>query len=422
MSARIEPIQGDSKLRVLQLCDRSISTRPKCRSRIHHYQCDPHCAGAGGRGRAPGCNTGSKRAHRPGHQHASMEKRLSRSLSSLLRHRAIQDGVAITSDGWVRVDDALAWVKGPFSVGDVRSVVASNDKQRFSLREGRHGLEIRANQGHSMSLNVEMKRLGVETAPQLAVHGTYWDAWKQIRVSGLSRMARSHIHLARDMPGASGVVSGMRSSCKVLIWVDVHAAIRDGITFYESANGVILTEGIGGLLAPTYFTEVIDRATGRSIGSFGGTADTNAPAAVAAAATAADMGAATASATSATPRMSAEERELRKVRKTLDEIAALRTVLAAGATLQPNQLAKLEREQGLRERLRQANLPCDGPAVLRPAPKSSDGRSEPTAACATTASSATSAVAAGTAATGAAFERRTTNSIHHETVAAGNAA
>ena len=39
--------------------------------------------------------------------------------------------------------------------------MASNDKQRFSLRHSGRHLEIRANQGHSMALEVSMQQQGL---------------------------------------------------------------------------------------------------------------------------------------------------------------------------------------------------------------------------------------------------------------------
>ena len=36
-------------------------------------------------------------------------------------------------------------------------------------------------------------------------------------------------------------LSGYRSNCQVLIEIDVASARADGVTFYESDNGVILT-------------------------------------------------------------------------------------------------------------------------------------------------------------------------------------
>lgn len=153
---------------------------------------------------------------------------ISKALSSLLRHNAIKEGVPITSDGWVSVDEALRWArqKRKLSADEttVRQIVETNDKQRFCLRESPNGPLIRANQGHSMgSISVEMQE--VSEAVELAVHGTYYAAWPSIQSTGLSRMARKHVHLARNAPDRDvSVVSGMRSSCEVLVWVDLRKA------------------------------------------------------------------------------------------------------------------------------------------------------------------------------------------------------
>lgn len=68
-------------------------------------------------------------------------------------------------------------------------------------------------------------------------------------------MNRQHIHCAKGMPGE--VISGMRESSKVVIEIDVAKAMKDGIKFFESENGVILSAGIDGIIAPQYFKNVI---------------------------------------------------------------------------------------------------------------------------------------------------------------------
>ena len=77
---------------------------------------------------------------------------------------------------------------------------------------------------------------------------------------GLSRMGRHHVHLAKGLLGEKGVISGMRQSADLFIWVNVHEAIRGGLVFYESANGVILCSGRDGdgRIPPTYFSVVIE--------------------------------------------------------------------------------------------------------------------------------------------------------------------
>ena len=137
---------------------------------------------------------------------------LSKAMSKLLRHDAMSANVAISQDGWVLVSDALDYLnqkrpRQPWSEDDVTRVVNRNDKQRFALRKRNDGCsELRANQGHSMqSISVDMVRLSSATAPPMALHGTYHRAWPLIRTGGLSKMNRQHVHMARALPGESGV-------------------------------------------------------------------------------------------------------------------------------------------------------------------------------------------------------------------------
>lgn len=73
---------------------------------------------------------------------------------------------------------------------------------------------------------------------------------------GLSKMKRNHIHLAQGVPG-EGVISGMRTSSQVLIFINLQKALDAGIKFFLSNNGVILTEGDDeGFLRPEFFERV----------------------------------------------------------------------------------------------------------------------------------------------------------------------
>lgn len=118
-------------------------------------------------------------------------------------------------------------------------------------------------------------------------------------------MKRNHIHLARGLPSqleskpsngevveglkrreeegeetrkgetnGNEIISGMRFNSKILIFVNIEEALRDGIQFWLSQNGVVLTEGISetrkegdgkdqsqvaGFLPLKYFDRVTDR-------------------------------------------------------------------------------------------------------------------------------------------------------------------
>ncbi|CAN0109768.1 unnamed protein product, partial [Hapterophycus canaliculatus] len=99
---------------------------------------------------------------------------------------------------------------------------------------------IRANQGHSVKGVVDEEQLltRIEDAADVpvCVHGTDRRSWLSIRKEGLKCMKRTHIHFAPGLPGDTGVISGMRKSCKVFIYVDVAAAMSDGVPFFRSSN------------------------------------------------------------------------------------------------------------------------------------------------------------------------------------------
>ena len=74
-------------------------------------------------------------------------------------------------------------------------------------------------------------------------------------------MARNHIHFAIGMPDKKGVISGMRSSCEIVIEINLAKSMygEHKIPFYISNNNVILSEGLNdGSLPPQYFRTVYD--------------------------------------------------------------------------------------------------------------------------------------------------------------------
>ncbi|XP_039975561.1 tRNA 2'-phosphotransferase 1 isoform X2 [Xiphias gladius] len=216
--------------------------------------------GRGGRGR---------RRNRGGEDR---DVRLSKSMSYALRHGASQMGLQMGTDGFLFVEELLAHPQFRlYSSEDVERVVATNDKQRFKLRshpeDGR--LQIRANQGHSVQVrDLELKPVltGSPDCPAEAVHGSYLCKWTSIQLQGLSRMKRTHIHLASGLPGEDGVISGMRKDCDLAVFIDVPKALADGIEFFWSENGVLLTAGDAeGKLLPKYFSRALRLRPTRSI-------------------------------------------------------------------------------------------------------------------------------------------------------------
>lgn len=172
--------------------------------------------------------------------------------------------------GFVFVDELLKLRQFKrYSENEVRKVVDDNDKKRFALRLDplTNRLQIRANQGHTIEVDdLELNPITDPSNAPVVVHGTYRECWELIKAQGLSRMSRNHIHFAPGEPGEEGVISGMRSSCEILVFIDLRKALSDGFKFYQSANNVILCPGNEqGFLPPQYFEKVMQTKPKRQL-------------------------------------------------------------------------------------------------------------------------------------------------------------
>ena len=170
----------------------------------------------------------------------------SKFLSLVLRHQPEAIGVTLDPAGWVGVRellDALAKHGRPLREDQLRHIVETSDKKRFAFSDD--GLRIRASQGHSVEVE-----LGYEpaTPPDVLYHGTVGRFLDSIRVTGLQKGQRHHVHLSRDVETATKV--GGRRGEAVLLQVDAAAMAGDGLVFYVSANGVWLTDHV----PPKYIT------------------------------------------------------------------------------------------------------------------------------------------------------------------------
>ncbi|KAI0369100.1 hypothetical protein BV20DRAFT_1113792 [Pilatotrama ljubarskyi] len=223
-----------------------------------------HSRGGGStRGRGGGKGGSAKLRGLPKDSH---DVRISKTLSWILRHGSQSEGLSMRPDGYVRVEELLRRPKmHELTLDALKEIVKNDAKGRYSLvleanpNTGAEAWWIRANQGHSLKsvvLDYEPIKSVSDIPTGIAVHGTTKRAWESIKDQGLSKMSRNHIHLAQGVAG-SGVISGMRNSSQILIYVDVQKALDAGIKFYISANGVVLTEGDArGFLSPQFFSRV----------------------------------------------------------------------------------------------------------------------------------------------------------------------
>jgi len=193
--------------------------------------------------------------------------RASRKLTQILRYLALKLGLDIDKRGFVSVDQLLALGLKEFegiTYDDIIAIVNSNEKKRFELinNDADGNLLIRATQGHSkeigMIIDDEEALEKIEEPLENLFHGTEEEFLQSILMNGLKRMKRKHIHFVETIH-EDQQTSGFKSKSNKILKIDMAKCMEDGIAFFKSSNGVILTEGFDGIIPPEYIFEVIDR-------------------------------------------------------------------------------------------------------------------------------------------------------------------
>ena len=209
-----------------------------------------------------------KKTARPRGGTRDSDSDLSRKLTYVLRHNAVDLGMSVDHEGYVNIleiqSHKLFQQFRPVTVEKLQNIIDLDEKQRFSMVQRGDSWLIRANQGHSGNVAAQLvdeKMLTPVLSSKdypICVHGTDKEAWGKITASGgLSRMARKHIHMSSQHKGSREMISGMRKRSNVMIYINLDHAISAGIKFYISENQVILSEGNDKGMIPTkFFKEV----------------------------------------------------------------------------------------------------------------------------------------------------------------------
>lgn len=164
----------------------------------------------------------------------------SKFLSFVLRHEPGVIGITLEDGGWVEVDallDALTRHGKPWDRATLEELVRENDKQRFAFSSD--GRKIRANQGHSVDVDLGYVAM---LPPDLLYHGTVERFLPSIRVDGLLRGKRHHVHLSESPEAAASV--GARRGRPIVIQIAAGAMAHEGYQFFRSVNGVWLTDRV----------------------------------------------------------------------------------------------------------------------------------------------------------------------------------
>ena len=169
----------------------------------------------------------------------SKDKDTSKFISLILRHKPEVIGITLDEHGWANVDELIAGINKthPIDMEMLERIVAGDEKQRYSFNEDK--TLIRANQGHSIPVDVELEEVD---PPEILYHGTGEKYTASIEQQGLIPKSRLYVHLSGDKETARKV--GMRHGKPVIYVVNSAEMHKDGYLFYRSVNGVWLTKSV----------------------------------------------------------------------------------------------------------------------------------------------------------------------------------
>ncbi|MBP3809309.1 MAG: RNA 2'-phosphotransferase [Clostridiales bacterium] len=166
-------------------------------------------------------------------------KETSKFISLILRHKPEAIGITLDEHGWANVNELIEGISKtqPIDMATLEQIVAEDEKQRYSFNEDK--TLIRANQGHSIPVDVELEE---KEPPEFLYHGTGEKYVASIDVQGLIPKSRLYVHLSSDSDTAKKV--GQRHGSPVIYVVNSGRMFRDGYIFYQSVNGVWLTKKV----------------------------------------------------------------------------------------------------------------------------------------------------------------------------------
>lgn len=165
--------------------------------------------------------------------------KVSKFVSLILRHKPETIGISLDEHGWANVEELVKGVseKYLFDIGILEEIVRTDEKQRYSFNDD-HTM-IRANQGHSIPVDVELKEV---VPPEYLYHGTGMKYVGLINRDGLISKSRLYVHLSGDIETATDV--GKRHGVPFIYRVQSGAMYRDGFSFWQATNGVWLTKNV----------------------------------------------------------------------------------------------------------------------------------------------------------------------------------
>ena len=160
-------------------------------------------------------------------------KNIRKFLSLILRHKPETINLKLDKNGWADNDELIEKsIDISLTKELLAEIVERSDKKRFIIESNR----IRANQGHSIVVDLELKSL---IPPDILYHGTATKFLDSIMQTGITKQSRHHVHLSQELETAISV--GKRHGKVAILEVNAKEMFQKGHNFYCSQNGVWLS-------------------------------------------------------------------------------------------------------------------------------------------------------------------------------------
>lgn len=169
------------------------------------------------------------------------QKKISKFLSYILRHKPDSIGITIHKNGWASVQEIIdkAPEKNAMTLEEIQYVVENQNPEKRRLTLSEDLSEIKANQGHSIGVELEFEEV---KPPQILYHGAPIGVVDIIMKEGLQKMNRHHVHLSPDKETAATV--GSRRGKFEILEIEAMKLRADGHKIYMSENGVYLVDEV----------------------------------------------------------------------------------------------------------------------------------------------------------------------------------
>lgn len=169
-----------------------------------------------------------------------MKNHIGKFISLILRHKPNAIGITLDQNGWANTQDLLNGLNVAGKKVDIEqliNIVNTDNKRRFSFNSDKS--KIRANQGHSIPVNLGLLEL---VPPTILYHGTSEKFIESIKQNGIQKRSRQYVHLSSNIETAVAV--GKRHGNPIVLKINTEQMFLDGYKFYLSENGVWLTDNI----------------------------------------------------------------------------------------------------------------------------------------------------------------------------------